>query len=679
MKYPIYLQEDIKSCGASCIKMVLKYYGQDVEMRVIKDLCKLNENGVTVFGIMRCLKACQTKATALKGNLDEIIKDSKYPYILHTSQNGLQHYIVIYEFKNDLFTIGDPAIGLKKISIQELNQIYTGVCISIQFVALIDKEYKNKNIFKFYFEQFLLIKYKVIKIFFVTLVIAILSVINTFYIQNIIDKISDFTYLNFIFITLFFYIINIIKVELNKRCNEDLLQLKLENMNFFILDTIQQLPYIKQRNISLESKSVLLNKINSLNSICDYLNLLFSCIFIDMSFLFFIILTLFFINGLIALVLMFCLIILFTINYIYVKKIYVANKKCYEKNDLLQENILEFITNIPLMKQYNCIKFYKNKIQYTFSKNVFEIKNKELLLIELHKNLSLISQTILYGIIVLSFSLFLKNIISSGTLLLIFMLVSYSFEPILKLASLVVEHNDQMLLFERYKMLLPEKPKKKKSLKKVQSITFDYVSYGYGFGTNILEDIDFTIDKSLNLIGEIGSGKSTFLQLIMNYDQVTKGQILINEIPIEEYDIGTIYNRIFYLPKTPSFFHESLAFNISLNDESKTESLLYLLRYFRLENLINELDKTVDIYGGFLSSGQQQLIMFIRVILKNPEVILIDEGFCNIDESRLKLVYQYISEFCSEKIIIHVSHKTKIVNGIEDCAIIKEKQIHMEK
>ncbi len=103
------------------------------------------------------------------------------------------------------------------------------------------------------------------------------------------------------------------------------------------------------------------------------------------------------------------------------------------------------------------------------------------------------------------------------------------------------------------------------------------------------------------------------------------------------------------------------------------EEMKELLYYFKMETFISALDLYLDEAGGFLSSGQAQLMMIIRTLLFKPDVLILDEAFSNIDQERLELLMDYLKK--QEMIILVVSHQINMMNCFPDYVIIDSGKI----
>ena len=268
-------------------------------------------------------------------------------------------------------------------------------------------------------------------------------------------------------------------------------------------------------------------------------------------------------------------------------------------------------------------------------------------------------QIMIMAVLLLAIIIYKKQQMTLGTVMLVYLLLSYMINPLMKISVFIAMHDELQIIFERYKEMLPEKRERKRKIKKIKSIE--------------LKHFQLKIERSLFIQGKTGSGKSTLLKLIMNQLQPTKGEIVINGINLQELDLNSYYSHIKYLNKTPVFYKESLRTNMIFDRLFLEDKMIELLHYFMLDDLVNGLDLKLDEQGGFLSSGQGQLVMIIRALLSEPDVLILDEAFSNIDQERLQLLINYLS--FQKIIVIIVSHQINVMNCQFDCVIIDSGKI----
>lgn len=678
MRYPIYLQESIYDCGPTCIKMILKMNHQSVQLKQLKKLCKASSKGVSVYGMMQCLSECNVKARAMQGTLEQLCEEEHLPCILHLNKDGLLHYVVLYKIADNAFIIGDPAIGKVALTFEELKECYTGICILIDFVGVVPQAYKEVCFYQFYIQQLKKHYSKILHIVSATFVLGIVSVMCSTYFQVIIDIAEDKSFYIFFIFTIGYMILSMLKFLIEYKIKNQFIALTIEQEKELVLNTIQHIVYTDYSVLLQDKESLLLHKMNSLKSIVYFMNQVFMSLFIDTVFMIVIFIALYLINPTIAVIHIVCLCCLSFLLYIFMKQVKEITKLDHKNKEQFQTVLGDYLTNLKMIKQFQSIKFYKNKLKMYFSLSAYSYQEKEILIAKVKCMVETCMHFILYIVTAYVFWLFTLDKVTIGTVVLVYMLYSYSFEPIISFVSILIEKPEQIVLYQRYQSFLPNKKIKKKRINEIKTISFEHVSYGYGYGINVLEDITFLMDKSIVLQGEIGSGKSTFLQLMMGFDTPTKGEVYINGYPIRDCDLSVLYQKMIYLDKNPILFNESLRYNLLLDNEVLEKEMIDFLIQFKLEELIKRLDDIVTNERCFLSSGQQQIILIIRALLKKPYVLLLDEALCNVDVERLDLIYDYIFNYENKMLVVLVTHQTKLVKDHVKCAIIKEKQIYME-
>ena len=179
-KYPIYLQDDEISCGVYCIKMILKYYDIEEDTLNIKRKARMDHTGTTIKGLVETFKAYAIEVKAYHASLSDIKEHITLPCILHTLEEGIGHFVVLYEIKEDTYIIGDPAHGIVVYDQEELASIYTENVVSITHIGRYF-EYENKT-FKQFLKEIKKLYHKDIRklgsyTFFITLFSYVLSLI----------------------------------------------------------------------------------------------------------------------------------------------------------------------------------------------------------------------------------------------------------------------------------------------------------------------------------------------------------------------------------------------------------------------------------------------------------------------------------------------------------------------
>ena len=673
LKYPIFLQDNENSCGAYCIKMLLSFYKRDDEIKNIKKRCRLTKEGVTVYGLIQVLKEYHLEAKAYQCEFKHLFEEVNCPAIVHLKQDDLYHYVILYKVKDGYFLVGDPAKGLIKMSYESFSKQFTGIIIMIDHVGMpITKRtsYTFQNFLKDHFKQ----HYQtIIKMMIKTIIISMLTMIFSYYYQLMIDSFSKYPIYQIVFISLGFTVLYAFKLLLDYLRRQQILELSRELNQEYALKTMQNLIYQDYDYMDGLEKGTLLSRSQNLFELSQYFIEFYHVIFIDSILMLFILIFILSIQFFLFLIVLLMMVIIFLVFYFYSKKLHIENKKILEQKEHLNDGLLEFQENYFQTIQFKVKKMMKNKLGYLYDNYFMDVYHHDEITNRHQIQLEALIQIMIMVVLLFSIFIYKKQQMTLGTVMLVYLLLSYMIDPLMKISVFIAMHDELQIIFERYKEMLPEKRERKKKIKKIKSIELKHVSFSYGYTRPLFDHFQLKIERSLFIQGKTGSGKSTLLKLIMNQFQPTKGEIVINGINLQELDLNSYYSHIKYLNKTPVFYKESLRTNMIFDRLFLENKMIELLHYFMLDDLVNGLDLKLDEQGGFLSSGQGQLVMIIRALLSEPDVLILDEAFSNIDQERLQLLINYLS--FQKIIVIIVSHQINMMNCQFDCVIIDSGKI----
>ena len=673
LKYPIFLQDNENSCGAYCIKMLLSFYKRDDEIKNIKKRCRLTKEGVTVYGLIQVLKKYHLEAKAYQCEFKHLFEEVNCPAIVHLKQDDLYHYVILYKVKDGYFLVGDPAKGLIKMSYESFSKQFTGIIIMIDHVGMpITKRtnYTFQNFLKDHFKQ----HYQtIIKMMIKTIIISMLTMIFSYYYQLMIDSFSKYPIYQIVFISLGFTVLYAFKLLLDYLRRQQILELSRELNQEYALKTMQNLIYQDYDYMDGLEKGTLLSRSQNLFELSQYFIEFYHVIFIDSILMLFILIFILSIQFFLFLIVLLMMVIIFLVFYFYSKKLHIENKKILEQKEHLNDGLLEFQENYFQTIQFKVKKMMKNKLGYLYDTYFMNVYHHDEMTNIHQVQLEALIQIMIMVVLLFSIFIYKKQQMTLGTVMLVYLLLSYMINPLMKISVFIAMHDELQIIFERYKEMLPEKRERKKKIKKIKSIELKHVSFSYGYTRPLFDHFQLKIERSLFIQGKTGSGKSTLLKLIMNQLQPTKGEIVINGINLQELDLNSYYSHIKYLNKTPVFYKESLRTNMIFDRLFLENKMIELLHYFMLDDLVNGLDLKLDEQGGFLSSGQGQLVMIIRALLSEPDVLILDEAFSNIDQERLQLLINYLS--FQKIIVIIVSHQINMMNCQFDCVIIDSGKI----
>ena len=226
-----------------------------------------------------------------------------------------------------------------------------------------------------------------------------------------------------------------------------------------------------------------------------------------------------------------------------------------------------------------------------------------------------------------------------------------------------IEKNSKLDIFK-----FSEKDETKSSIsyniKTDNLITIKNLEYRYNESSEpIIKDLNLEIKRGerIALIGDIGTGKSTIMKIILGLVKPTKGDLYLEGINYKNLEQTGIFKRFGYMTQNPVLFNRSIIDNILFgNPGIKREEVVSLLERFGLNVVFNRLKNGIDTHvgknGSKLSGGQRQVIWFLRIYLHNPDILLMDEPTASLSKESKEQLWKLIKEGFAGKTIIMASH-----------------------
>ena len=216
----------------------------------------------------------------------------------------------------------------------------------------------------------------------------------------------------------------------------------------------------------------------------------------------------------------------------------------------------------------------------------------------------------------------------------------------------------------------------------VGRVEFKNLWFSYNPNDYILRDINFKIDKgqSVAFVGSTGSGKTSIINLINRFYEYQKGDILIDDVDIRDYNSSDLRKNIGLVSQDVFLFSDSILNNITLyNDNISEEEVWSSIRKVGAEKFINslpgKLSFNVKERGGSLSVGQRQLISCIRIMLYDPKIILLDEATSSVDSDTELMIQNAISEILKNRTSIVVAHRLSTIKEVDKIIVIESGEI----
>lgn len=219
-------------------------------------------------------------------------------------------------------------------------------------------------------------------------------------------------------------------------------------------------------------------------------------------------------------------------------------------------------------------------------------------------------------------------------------------------------------------------------LEKVRGkIEFRNVWFAYEAENWILKDVSFTINpgESIALVGKTGSGKTTITNLINRFYTIQKGEILLDDININDINLKSLRKSIGTILQDPFIFAKSIKDNIKLYSNTSDEKIGEAVKLASATDFINSQNNGINEIaaerGNSYSAGQKQLIAFARIFAQDPLIFILDEATANIDTTIEELIQKSVDKISAKKTSIFIAHRLSTIVNVDKIIVLNKGKI----
>lgn len=680
-RFKVCFQREQEDCGIACLVMILHFYGAHSDMGTIKSLCGNLKNGISIYRLNLISKQLgfHTQAVRLTVSDLQCLQKNLFPFICFWKQN---HFIVVYKITSKYVYVADPALGKVKYRYNEFCKFFF-VAENKDGFALLLKPDKliiptlssNRNsgidlrkYIKSYWRQIVWVAISIMTISGIGLIFPFLS--RSIIDDSITPKNPDVLIIilcatislavgrllfNFLQSKMTLVAGTLMNIDIAK---DLLLILSSLPMSFFVTrkvgDIIQRVSDVSRIGDYFSSK--LVDSILSTVLFCIYGGILFHLY--PLLFGVFGVGTLIYVGY----------------NLLFLRRRKILDYESFSAASKTNEELIQFLRGMTELK-LACAEQLRLDVWQKHSHNSYVASCKSLSLSQMQTLGSVLIMEIVNAIIVF---LIAKAVIDGSTTLGSMVAIQYivgSMESPLHIVTGFISDTQKMRIsLERINYIASVEPEKKGGeiidCKNVApQINIDSISFSYDQEaiTPTLYDINVEIPSGYMtaLVGMSGSGKTTFIKLLLGFYMPSQGEISINGIPLADVDLNSWRKNIGIVMQDSYIFSDTIVNNVALGESSpQIEKVIESLRtacadfVFQLPMGINTI---VGAEGLTLSAGQRQRLLLARAIYKNPSLYFLDEATNALDAINEKNIYDNLSTVLKGKTVVVAAHRLSTI------------------
>jgi ATP-binding cassette subfamily B protein len=213
-------------------------------------------------------------------------------------------------------------------------------------------------------------------------------------------------------------------------------------------------------------------------------------------------------------------------------------------------------------------------------------------------------------------------------------------------------------------------------------VKFENVWFAYNEEEYVLKNINIDIKagETIALVGATGAGKSSIINLLNRFYEINKGVIKVDGVDIREYELGFLRRNIGVVLQDVFLFSDTIFNNITLGSPAVTEEMVWHAadlvgaRKF-IERLPGQLSYNVMERGSTLSVGQRQLISFIRAMVYDPKILVLDEATSSVDSETEAMIQQAIEKMMKGRTSIVIAHRLSTIQKADKIMVLDKGEI----
>ncbi|WP_175632446.1 peptidase domain-containing ABC transporter [Pedobacter ghigonis] len=699
--FPFYKQPDSKDCGPTCLRIISKYYGQNIPLQQIRDLAETTREGSGLQGLSNAAENLGFRTLGVQIDFNTLTAEVPLPCMVHWNKN---HFVVVYKIdKVGKVYVSDPAHGLITYTKTEFIKSWIGenaredteegIALVLETTPAFFKDEFNESEKKtsFSFLSKYLFKYKslIFQLAIGLLAGSLLSLVFPFLTQSIVDVGIQNQDLNFIYLILLAQVmlfigktgIEVIRswilLHLSTRINISIISdffIKLMKLPISFFDTRMTGDIMQRINDHHRIEQLLTN--SSLNTLFSLVNLIiFSIVLLCYDYRLFLV----YLTG--------AIVYIVWISF-FLKKRKELDYKRFSQVSQEQSKVIELINGMQEIKMHNAERQKRWGWEFLQVK-LFKVQIKSLSLEQWQSvGGNFINQMKDILVSFLAAKLVLTGNLTLGMMLSVQYIIGQLNSPLMQLIEFIKQSQDAKISLERLGEIHDKEDEDSHEEQYVteipqNDIALNNVSFRYtGSDAFVFENLNLSIpyQKTTAIVGASGSGKTTLLKLLMKFYDPNTGEVKIGNTDMKNISSRLWRDHCGVVMQEGYVFNDTIANNIAIGEETvDKQKLRKAIEIANIKDFIESLplsyNTKIGNEGVGISGGQKQRLFIARAVYKSPDFIFFDEATSALDANNEKIIIENLEQFFKGKTAIVIAHRLSTVKHADKIVVLDKGKV----
>jgi ATP-binding cassette subfamily B protein len=666
-QYPVVRQYDQIDCAPACLLSVLKFYGGDAGIVQVRDLCQTDIKGSTMLDVVRAAESLGFQAVGATGDYEDLMEESM-PCIAHVVlQDGFQHFIVVYRIDAFGVLVGDPATGLRKYRRAEFEEIWKQKAVILLTPTAKVFNSSVQGWFNWVAGYLKKSESWVIQTVFLGIGYTALGLMTALFVQWLLDRFIPQKEIEKILYTGLVLLFLLSIRSLTGFFRQRFLVVLNKKVSIAICsDFLDHLFKIPKRFFDTRKTGDITARINDSMRIQQAILMVTNVTIIDGLVILGSLALMYYLAPGLAWFSMVAVPVYGLLLFRRSGKIKIEQSEVMKGYAKVESSYIDTLQGIDDIIGLNTAQSFADLNKGLFGLFQNALERLGLTRASLSFTAECIGAMLTIGVLTAGAILVVRQDLHLGAMMAAYSLLANILPAVVNLVSAFIALQGASVAAQRLRDLLLVQPEKNAGTMPFMldaCLSICAGSFGWPKSKPLLNRIDITIERGrlTSLWGESGSGKSTIVQLLQRKYPLNSGNILVDGIRAEQFDLAMYRSQIGVVPQRIKIFNATLLDNILLGRRvSHADEVIHTIDFLGLTPFYNRFEQGLFTMlgedGRELSGGERQVLALTRALLWKPEVLIVDEGFSFIDVDLESMIFAVVQRYAFDHAVLIITH-----------------------